>query len=466
VAYAGLRWRTLRLGPQHALAGLLVALALVSTLWSSEPRLTLGRALALLAFLGTIAALAAGAAGRPRVAGQLLLGMLAAAAFIAVAGLVDLALQRDRALVPATTQSPARYNGLGGNPNAMAMVLASAVPLALWALREARSRAGRVAAGAMALLFFGSIVASGSRGALAAASAGTLVLGLALARRWRERLVAVVGSALLLGAGAAVMQVPQPADTNPVISPKIVPLPPVPFSQQEAQLRFPLESEIGFPRPGDEQFRRSPLETSGRLPAWRGAAGQVAERPVAGYAFGTEEHVFVDRYYLFISDKVENSFLGTALQLGLVGLALLLGLLAVIGWRGWRALSSLAGADRRVAAACAGTAVTGLVMSLTQSFLTSPGSSAAAPFWLSAFLLGALSGGLAEAPPHLRGRQRDEREHETADGHREARLDVMRSQHGGVGEQEHGDAARRAVPAEAEQEAGRRRHEQEPVDGC
>jgi hypothetical protein len=427
--------------------------------------LTAGRALALLAFLGTIAALAAGAAGRPRIAGQLLLGLLAGAAFVAVAGLVDLWLQHDRAVVPATTQSPARYSGLGGNPNTMAMVLASALPLALWAAREARSRAGRATAGGTALLFVGSIVASGSRGALVAAAAGTLVLLLALATSRRRRAYAFAASALLLGVGAVVMQLPQPAETNPVISPKIVPLPPIPFSDKEAQIRLPLESEIGFPRPGETQFRRSPLETSGRLPAWRGAAGQVAERPVVGYGFGTEEEVFVDRYYLFISDKVENSFLGTALQLGVVGLALLLVLLATVTRRGWRALASLGGADRRVAAACAGAAVAGLVMSVTQSFLTSPGSPAAAPFWLSAFLLAALSSRPADAPPRLGQREGDEREHEAADGHREAGLDVVRPERGRVREQEEADPARRAAPAETEDDTRRRQHEQEPVDG-
>jgi O-antigen ligase len=347
----------------------------------------------------------------------------------------------------------------------MALLLASALPLALWALREARSFAGRAAAAATALLFVGSIVASGSRGALVAASAGAVVLGLAVARGRRERLAAVGGAVLLLGLGAALMQVPQAADTDPVISPRIVPLPPVPFSPQEAQQRLPLESEIGYPRPEDLPIRRSLLETSGRLPAWKGAVGQAAERSLVGYGFGTEEEVFVDRYYRFISDRVENSFLGTALELGLVGLVLLLALLAAIARRGRLALASLVGAERRVAAACAGVAVAGLVICVTQSFLTSPGSPAAAPFWLSAFLLAALSGGSADARPGLDERQRDEREHEAPDGHREAGLDVVRPQHGRVGEEEQGHPPRRAVPAETEHEPGRRQHEQEPVDG-
>ena len=467
VAQAWLRLRRPALGPHHLVAAVLVALALLSALWSSEPRLTVGRALALLLFLGTMAALAVGAAGRPRVAGQLLLGLLAGATLLAVAGLVDLGLQPDRALVPATTQSPARYAGLGGNPNTMGMVFASTLPLVLWALLEVRALVGRVAVWAVALLFVGSIVASGSRGALVAATLGAVVFGLAIAASRRGRALVVAGAIGAALVGAGLMQLPQPAERNPVISPRIVPLPPIPFSEQEAQIRFPLESEIGFPRPGEESFRRSLLETSGRLPAWHGAIGQIAKRPLAGYGFGTEEKVFVDRYYLFISDKVENSFLGTALQLGLVGLGALLALLAAIVMRGRAALEQLRGAERRVAAASAGVAAAGLLLAVTQSFLTSPGSPAALPFWLSAFLLAGLS-----APPpsserlvRLDDRQRDEREHQPPDGHGKASLDVMCGEDDGVQGEERRRAGGRASSAESQREADERERDQQPVDG-
>ena len=87
----------------------------------------------------------------------------------------------------------------------------------------------------------------------------------------------------VFAAGLGIMQIPQPAETDPVIDPRIVPLPPRAFSDKEAQLTFPLESEIGLPSPGSTPYRRSLLETSGRLPAWRGALGQAADRPLVGY---------------------------------------------------------------------------------------------------------------------------------------------------------------------------------------
>jgi hypothetical protein len=43
-----------------------------------------------------------------------------------------------------------------------------------------------------------------------------------------------------------------------------------------------------------------------------------------------------------------------------------------------------------VAAACAGVVLCGLVIAVTQSYLTTAGSVIAAPFWLCAFLLGAV----------------------------------------------------------------------------
>ena len=66
--------------------------------------------------------------------------------------------------------------------------------------------------------------------------------------------------------------------------------------------------------------------SSGRTEAWRGALGLAADRPLVGYGFGTEDRTFVDRYVFFNSNVPENSYIGILLQLGLVGLLLLLAL--------------------------------------------------------------------------------------------------------------------------------------------
>jgi hypothetical protein len=246
---------------------------------------------------------------------------------------------------------------------------------------------------------------------------------------------------------------------------KIVPPQPVPFSPRDAETVMPLKDEISFPRRGQPQRQRSLFDSSGRFDAWRGVLDQAGQRPVAGYGFGTEERAFVDRYFFHYSTRIENSFLATLLQLGVVGLALLVALLGALVAPAWRARASVAPASLRVASAAAGALVAGIGLAVTQSFLTSVGSPATAPFWISAFLLAALGTATAKDRSQLEEREHDEREHEAADGHREPRLDVMHAQHGRVREQEHGDRARRPAAPEGERGAGGREQEREPVDG-
>src|SRR6185436_5784035 len=150
------------------------------------------------------------------------------------------------------------------------------------------------------------------RGAMIASFAGLVPLALAL----RRRAVALAAAAALLVVGVAAAQIPQPAYRNPVINTEFGHT--YPINADDAQFILPLQDEIGFVAGATEQKRRL-LATSGRSQAWRGALGQVADRPLAGYGFGTEEKVFVDRFYYFLANRVENSFLGTALQLGVVG---------------------------------------------------------------------------------------------------------------------------------------------------
>lgn len=368
-----------------------LALALVSALWSATPGLTAARALSLAALFATAGAIAYGARGRPEVVAYVLLGVLAGAAVVAVGGLVHLAWSPDNALVPATRQSPSRFNGLGANPNTMALLLAIALPLALWALLEARSRLGKALAAGTLLLFAASLAASGSRGALLGALAGVLALVLALEPRGRLRPALALAAVAVFALGVGAMQLPQPAERDPVLNPEFGR--PFPLGPRDAQFTLPLENEIGFPSPHATPFQRTLLTTSGRTVAWSGAVDQIRERPLLGYGFGTEERVFVDRFYLFYSSLVESSYLGTMLQLGLAGLVLLSALLLAVLAGGWRSLRRRDGPARTVAAACLGVLACGLVLALTQSFLTSVGSPAAAPFWLCAFLLGTAAAG-------------------------------------------------------------------------
>lgn len=432
LAYAGTRLgRRFRPNAFVWLTVAFLTLALASAAWSPNAALTLGRATTLLLLFVAAGAIAFGTGGSERAARQVLLALLVGAAAVAVGGGIDLVLEPDRALIPATTGSPARYNGLGGNPNMMAMLLAIGLPLAVWAFLESRSVLGKAACVVVFLVFDASLVASGSRGALLGSAAGVAALGLALPFERRLRGALAAGAVGLLVLNLGLTQLPQRAERNPVLNPEFGTR--LPLGPMDAQFILPLESEIGYPAEDAEAEARprSLFSTSGRTEAWEGALGQAFERPALGYGFGTEDRVFVDRFYTFYSSNVENSFLGTALQVGLVGLGLLLALIGSLVTYGVRALASLSGPARSVAAACLGVVAAGLVLGLTQSYLTSVGNPSAAPFWLSAFLLAALSTGSAPRSESPRSRHQaekgeaGEREQEAAQRDREARLDVV-----------------------------------------
>src|SRR5207248_8492153 len=112
-----------------------------------------------------------------------------------------------------------------------------------------------------------------------------------------------------------------------------------------------------------------------------GAIHQAEDRLVAGYGFGTEVRVFVDRYAAFDSDLVENSYIGAALQLGIAGLVLLLAVVLA-------ALGSFARAPSRgIRTAGAGAAAAALVVAITQSYLFSVGNIGTATAWICLFLV-------------------------------------------------------------------------------
>jgi O-Antigen ligase len=419
-------------------AAVLAGLAIVSTGWSGDAGLTFGRALSFAILLGVAAMLAAGTLGDARRCGRLLLGVLAAVTFIAVAGVFELFHSYDQAVVPATRGQGARYNGIGQNPNQIAMLLALALPLALWAFVEARSRLGKAAAVSLFLLFDVSLVASGSRGAIVGAFAGCAAFAFATLPRRRALALAAVSAFFALNVLAT--QLPPRAETEPVLNPEFGQT--TPLSPQDLNFRLPLESEFGFPGENAPPGKRTLIFSSGRSQAWVGAFEQALERPLLGYGFGMEERAFVDRYYMFVGQRIENSYLGTLLQLGPLGVVLvaIVLVLPVVVWL--RRRSAFRGESARVAAAAGGVAAAGLVLAVPQSFLTSVGSPPSAPFWISLFLLGAL---VKRHEQHER--DGGEREIEAAERDPEPGLDVMRREHERVdGDRDDDPSGRAAAP--------------------
>jgi hypothetical protein len=174
----------LRRLPGALAVGAFAALALLSTAWSVSPDLTLERGVGFAALMVAAGAIGLAAAARPDVAEQAALALVAATVVIAAAGLVELWHSFDQAVLAATKGQGWRYNGIGQNPNQVAMLIGVTSPLTLWLLREATGRM-RLVAGASVLLLAGTLVVSGSRGAIVATFGGCLVYLLATVERRR-----------------------------------------------------------------------------------------------------------------------------------------------------------------------------------------------------------------------------------------------------------------------------------------
>jgi hypothetical protein len=390
------------------------ALALLSATWSVAPRITAERSITVIVLFVAGASLAYAVSAEPRIWPWVLNGILAGAVIVCLLGLVVLAVARHDAVQWESPGQPARFRGLGQNPNTVSMLAAIGMPIAFWLVVSGRERRVRIAGALALLLLFGTIATSNSRGAVLATMVALVVYG-AGAFTWSRARAAVIAFVLLLAAASYGVFLLLPTQ----------PLPGAGTAQQQQTHQpgagaggasgsasggasggasgsgaggdvlpvtgyFPggLFNEVGRPLygPGGEVARKA-LGTSGRIQAWKGALRQGDQRPVLGFGFGTEERVFVDRYYTFIGERPENSWLGLYLQLGVVGVAVLLAVFLILVAAYVAVLRAPPSADRSVAAVCAGVVAAGLVLTMVQSYIYSVGNIASVSFWVCAFLL-------------------------------------------------------------------------------
>jgi hypothetical protein len=219
--------------------------------------------------------------------------------------------------------------------------------------------------------------------ALVAVAVGVAVMGAALPSGSHGSVATTVpnttqGGSSHAGSGSAVPAASDESTSNPI------------------QTLPPIRDELGS---GDATNQpRGLFGTSGRSVAWRGAIDTGLKRPLLGYGFGTEERVFVDRYYYFESGRPENSYIGIFLQLGLAGDLVLVGILLAVLWRLVR-IWKFRPAARWTCAAAGGAVVAGAFLATGQSYLYSVGNIAMLPFWLSAFVVSALAGQAGSARP-------------------------------------------------------------------
>jgi hypothetical protein len=424
LAMREMRRPTRRMLVVFALGVWLAGLGLVSTSWSVDPRLTFERAGSFTLALLAAAALALAARGRPRLPVWLLYGILGGVAAATLGGLVVLAVRHQDAVQAAGIATPTRYRGLGENPDTVSLLIGLTAPVALWAVLRARGIWGRIAATLVLVLLVGSLAASQSRGGLAVAGIGCVVQVLLLLPRWRGRLINAGAVALVVAAAVVIPHSASAAhSTNtgrlPISSASASPgragratTPSYPAGHfKDAHYSGRLEDELYFHA---GSYHRSLLGSSGRLEAWRGALNQIRGRPLLGYGFGTEERVFVDRFYDFQGSYVENSFLGLGLQLGIVGVVSMVALFAAIAVASVPALRR----PRKLgdpAPALVAAGIAGLLLMLVQSYVYSVGDVATTSFWVMVFLLAGLPG-QRQPLTHVALSQKEE--HELAPGAR------------------------------------------------
>jgi hypothetical protein len=379
------------------LIGTFGVLAVASSAWSVNPRLSFERGASFVVLLVAASALGVGLAGDARGIDGVLGTIVAAAVSVSVAGAVLFAVAPNDAVQWGTAATPLRFQGLGQNPNTVAMLAAVAAPLAMRYVLAPAVLGRRLGVMALAVLY-ATVVASGSRGALLALFAGLLLVALLLHGHWRHRLVTSVAVLGLLFGGVfvndALLRGVQGPPEPPAIAAPASTLPPTasPGGTATASAggsttnQLPrMEDEIGSANAAaDAQVRRL-FGASGRAAAWRGAFTQAEKRPVLGFGFGTEDRVFTDRFYAFEGSRPENSYLGLFLELGAVGVAVFVGIgvaLLLVLVRGERA-------GRATTVAAAGGVLAGYALGVGQSYVYSVGNVATVSFWMCALMLAA-----------------------------------------------------------------------------
>jgi hypothetical protein len=388
-----------------------VALCLLSTAWSPDPRLTFARTASLGILFLTAAGLAVTTASDSAELRRLLEGLALGAAVVAAIGFVMLAFGAKAAAQSANPQAPWRFRGLGENPNTIAVLAAVALPIVAWLGLTSRTRVPGAVWLAVFAVLVASTIASGSRGGLLAALCGVEVVVMTSVGRLSRRILVGAAYALVIVVGIGLRQATQPAapafySAIPKPPPGVQSLPPSgtggkglgaklvikipsgppmrPLPDRASEIGHPLLSQKGTTTVG-----------SGRVAAWIGTLNDIVrERPLLGYGFGTEERVFVDRWYNFQGGTPENSTIGLLLQVGVVGLLLMVALAAVVARGALRALSSAASQQRSISSVGLGVLVSGLVLTFFQAYVYSVGNVATLTVWVMLFLTAAATLGV------------------------------------------------------------------------
>ncbi len=300
IAFLLLRWSRLVLRHPAVLAApcILAAWAVVSTLWSQDPLLTLRRSLpfALAAALGVLLAL--------RFTPQRLLLLLQVTFLVLACGTAIVALGFPAIGLDASTGHGGDWQGVFTQKNACGRAMVFAVAAALCSARYS------VFSVAAVLVFGAELLLSGSRGAwlLGAVLAACLLLFRASCRLTQKARTALLAFSALGSAGVAAVAV----------------------------LRFATLAAL---------LHRDPTLT-GRTAIWHQVWISILHRPLLGYGFAafwrgaqgaSWDIVVALKFVLF---HAHNGFLEIWLELGAVGLLLFAGGFVRAAWLLWPELQA------------------------------------------------------------------------------------------------------------------------------
>jgi putative inorganic carbon (HCO3(-)) transporter len=346
VLEAAVTRRPLRLDRSHAVLGLLLALALVSTLGARSPVDALSVTLRYASFAGlyVVATQHAGDERFPERTAWVISGTAAVAALLALRDFVG----------GATSLAKPPY----GDPNDLAFLLVTALPLTAWLF--GRSGPGRrAAAGAMVVVIGVGAVATLSRGALLA-----LAVGVAWHAATERRHIPALLAAAVVTASMGLVVAQQHTD----------------------RIALSLEQK--------RNIAQENVET--RLDAWQAAAELAADHPVTGVGPGNFGFYYFERTGrppgTFGLRVVHDAYLDVAAELGITGLVLFVTFLGIVFVR-----ASAAVRERRGPPGFAGAVRTGLVVAMVGGLTLS--EQYYPPFWV----LGALATVVAAMPPREDG---------------------------------------------------------------
>jgi len=339
--------KKVRTHPWWIMPLLLAPYLLLSATWSIEPDLTIERSASMMLLWGAVFGVVRFALSSP----QLILGTIKAIVLPLVClfwGLLPI-YGFDLSYVE---KGYLRSAGAMVNPNAAGIMGAFLWPAAyyLWRVSDKRRSVWLFATATLGFM----VLISGSRGALAATLVA--IAALILQGKRTKGTLGLAVAMVAIGCGVAL-------------------------------------GVIGVPEVVERYLRVENLEVlGGRRETWPVVWAALGERPFSGYGFGTEEYIFEyvgASFSMHSGAMVHNSYLGFALQVGLLGALLLF--LPLVYVAGTGAREGMASSDQRTAALVA-SVMAALVIAMTESWIYSAGNALALPFWT---FFGLLAGMLA-----------------------------------------------------------------------